>query len=119
MIALLDWALSHWFLLFLLAALGFFDWVRDLTRDIGSGIASVFSVGHRRRMEELRLQVKLEKARAASGEPPAVAAPKPGQCVHRQVAAIIPATEEDPVGWLCKSCGTRLPADWAVREEDL
>jgi len=43
----------------------------------------------------------------------------PGRCVHRQVSAIVPSGEEAVVGWLCRSCGTQLPADWAVREEDL
>lgn len=109
----LDWLLAHWLLLFFL---GFFGWVGKTLKGMGSGIRSVFSAGHRRRVEELRLQVKLEKARNAGA--PAVEPPKPGPCVHRQVVPVIPANEEAPVGWLCK-CGERLPATWAVREEDL
>lgn len=46
--------------------------------------------------------------------------PTPGECVHRNVVPVIADDlEGKPVKWLCRTCGTELPATWAVRAEDL
>lgn len=114
MIALFDWLLAHWFLIFLLSALGVFEGVRDFFVGTWNAIAGA---GHKRRMKELRAQAELERVRAgAVRDLPAT--PKPGPCVHRNVVPVVSKAEE-VVAWLCRSCDTRLPADWAVREEDL
>jgi hypothetical protein len=76
-----------------------------------------------RRKHKLALrEVELKIARARSRENllPAVAqSPKPGLCVHRNVKPVIsPFPEEKLTAWLCE-CGEQLPANWAVRAEDL
>lgn len=116
MIAVLEWLVHHWYWWFWLWVLGFFDGVRDFFAGIGRSVAGIGHSRHKRRMKELRLELAIEAARRDGTPLPAA---RPGRCVHRNVAPVIPATEEAPVGWLCKSCDARLPADWAVREEDL
>ena len=49
--------------------------------------------------------------------PSAAALPKPGLCVHRNVVQVM--SGEEIVAWLCRTCDAKLPAEWAVREEDL
>lgn len=112
MIAVLNWALEHWFLIFILSALGVFEGVRDFFIDAAKAIGAIGERKRKQRMKELRLQ-----ARIAAGTP-AVDSKKPGHCVHRNVTPVISADEE-VVAWLCKTCGVGLDADWAVREEDL
>jgi hypothetical protein len=113
MIAVLNWALEHWFLIFLLSMLGVFEGVRDFFLDMAKAIGAVGERKHKRRMKELRLQ-----ARLAAKAPAVGTGKKPGHCVHRNVTPVISKADE-LVAWLCKTCGTRLDADWAVREEDL
>ena len=65
-------------------------------------------------------KIALAKAKAKAVPQPALAATgekQPGPCVHRQVRPVVAADEV--VAWLCKSCDAQLPADWAVRAEDL
>jgi hypothetical protein len=112
MIAVLNWSLTHWWVFLWLSVLGVFEGVRDFFLGVFAAFASIGERRHQRRMKELKLQ-----ARIASG---AVAvAPKPGQCVHRNVTAVISTVDDELRGWLCKSCDERLPANWAVRAEDL
>lgn len=68
----------------------------------------------RERRKLASAEAELERARQQDGELPA-----PGPCVHRRVAAVIAEGEDVPSAWLCKSCDAQLPADWAVRKEDL
>jgi hypothetical protein len=107
-ISVFNWLIEHWFLIFLLSALGVFGGIRDFAVETFNAVTGI---RHKRRMRELRLQ-----ARIAAGQPAAL--PKPGLCVHRNVVPVVSA-EEKVVAWLCRSCDTRLPEDWAVREEDL
>jgi len=105
-----------------------------LLETFDAGIGSIARAGrrrHRRRMERLRLQLKIEKARAATQVQLAgdnssqfqagrsLTMPRPGRCVHRNVTAVVASGTDDVVAWLCKTCDTKLPPDWAVREEDL
>jgi hypothetical protein len=117
MIAVLDWALEHWFLIFLLLALGVFEDIRDFF--LGTW-EDVTRVRRKRRMKELRAQAALERARAGVmlDAPVAHGRPKPGPCVHRNVVPVVSKAEE-VVAWLCRTCDSKLPAEWAVREEDL
>jgi hypothetical protein len=62
-----------------------------------------------------RAEAELEAAKGGQGRE----LPKPGPCVHRNVVPVIPATEDKVSGWLCRTCDAQLPADWAMREEDL
>lgn len=110
MIPLLDWCLAHWWLIFWLAIFGVFDWARDFVLGLVRAVAGTGERRHERRMEELEL-----RARAAESSPAAL--PKPGRCVHRQVRAVV-SVDDQVKAWLCR-CGKQLPADWAVREEDL
>ena len=113
MIAVLNWCLDHWYVFFWLAIFGVFEGVRDFFIGIFEAIAGIGERRHQRRIEELRAQAPTLPAG------PVPAAPKtPGPCVHRNVTPVI-AADDSLVGWLCRSCETRLPADWAVREEDL
>lgn len=112
MIAVFDWLLSHWFLIFIFGVLGVFDDVRDFLVGIWNDVTGV---RHKRRMKELKAQARIARA-ARHAETAAL--PKPGPCVHRNVTAVV--SKADEVGaWLCKSCDAELPADWAIREEDL
>ncbi len=83
----------------------------------------VYDAVHSHREYRLKLAKEMRKAAQAQAHattPAAVSRPKPGPCVHRVVVPIIPLNDNgsEPVGWLCK-CGERLPANWAVLEEDL
>lgn len=84
------------------------------------GITALRRRARRKRQHQLKLRkLELEIARAKAANPvAAIAPPKPGPCVHRQVTPVVSVTDE-VVAWLCKNCSTKLPADWAVREEDL
>jgi hypothetical protein len=116
-IAVLNWSLDHWFVFFWLAVFGVFEGVRDFFLGIFEAVAGIGERRHERRLEELRLQVP---TLPPGYVPPsaALAIPKkPGPCVHRNVKPVISADDE-LVGWLC-ACDAQLPADWAVREEDL
>jgi hypothetical protein len=70
---------------------------------------------HKRRMDLKRIDLQIAIAQVQAGMPPSL--PKPGPCVHRNVRPVI-AADDELVGWLC-ACDAQLPADWAVREEDL
>jgi hypothetical protein len=111
-IAVADWLLSHWLLFFFLGILGVFGAVRDF---FVSAWKEVTGTRHKRRMKELKAQARI--ARAASHAETA-ALPVPGPCVHRNVVPVVSKAEEI-VAWLCKACDEKLPANWAVREEDL
>lgn len=111
----LNWCAEHWFLIFFLSAMGVFEGVRDFLAVMIEAIASIGGTRHKRRMKELRLQARIA-AREGEGNRAAIA-PVPGPCVHRNVVPVV--SDEAVVAWLCRSCDTRLPADWAVREEDL
>lgn len=109
MIAVLNWLLAHWYVFFWLAVFGVFEGVRDFFVETFNMITGV---RHKRRMKELRLRAQITAPVPAS---PAV---KPGPCVHRRVVPVI-APDETLAAWLCRSCDTQLPPDWAVRQEDL
>lgn len=111
--ALLHFAASYWWLLLIFggAIASFLEGVRDFFVDT---VKQLSGIRHERRMAKLEAQAEVARAREA----PAPAAPRPGRCVHRNVVPVVSA-DEKVVAWLCKSCDTRLPADWAVREEDL
>ena len=111
MSAFLGWLLAVGPLVFLLGMLGVYKSIRDFLVHTWNMIAAA---SHSRRMEELHARMALERARAGAVR----AAPKPGPCAHRNVVSVISKTDE-LVAWLCRSCDTKLPADWAVREEDL
>lgn len=112
MIAVFNWVLQHWLLIFLLSALGVFASVRDFF--VGAW-KEITGVRHKRRMKELRAQERIARV---SRQADTAALPKPGLCVHRNVAAVVSKADE-VVAWLCKSCDEKLPANWAIREEDL
>lgn len=114
---ILDFILMNWWWLWI-PLFGIIGWIGD----------QVYNAVNSRREYRLRLAKEMRKAaqaqaRAAMPAAPADARsrPKPGPCVHRNVVPVIPLSDSGstPVAWLCNSCGTRLPADWAVLEEDL
>ena len=92
--------------------LGVFEGIRDFFVDAWK---EVTGTRHKRRMRELRAKERVARATARAGT---AALPKPGPCVHRDVAAVVSKADE-VVAWLCRTCKSQLPADWAVREEDL
>jgi len=118
MVAVLNWGLAHWWVLFFLSAFGFFDGVREFFAGI---FASAVALGDRR--HERRLEVERAKAppRALTPEdfiPATAARTRPGRCVHRRVRQVRDR-DDNLVAWLCAGCEKQLPADWAVAEEDL
>ena len=108
---------SYWWV-FLIFGGGILDFFAE-TFNIGIGAARKRRKAKRKHeLEKLRLQ--LEIARARSGAPTgALTTVKPGPCVHRNVSSIVLTATDEVVGWLCKTCGEKLPADWSVRAEDL
>jgi hypothetical protein len=112
---ILLWVFGGSILAALMAVLG---GIRDFLLSIGRGLAALATAPHRHRMEELRARAELARAEQQAAPAVTPGEKKPGSCVHRNVTAIIPANEDTPVGWLCR-CGERLPATWAVLEEDL
>ena len=121
MVHLMNWAFNHWYDFFWLWIFGVFSGVRDFFVVIFMAIAETFKAvsgsKHRRRVEELKLQLKVEKARAAGAALPAPGGP----CTHppSRLVPIIAAGESQPTAWLCRGCDTQLDADVAVRKEDL
>jgi hypothetical protein len=94
-----------------------------------SWLGEVFDVGisalkrrrKARRKHELalrRLELKIAQAKAAAALP-AGTLPEPGPCPHRPRNVKPVYSGDEPVAWLCTACGTQLPANWAVRSEDL
>jgi len=115
MIAVLNWALDHWWVFFWLGIFGFFEGVRNFFMGIAAAIGSVGDRRHARRMRELELRAQIEKGTLATQTAPP---PTPGLCVHRNVVRVMSSADE-VVAWLCRTCDAKLPAEWAVREEDL
>jgi hypothetical protein len=91
---------------------GIFGW-------IGERFDAMRRRGQRKRRHQIalkRLDLQIAQAKAQSLPLPA-ADVKPGKCVHRNVTQVM--SDDKVVAWLCKSCDAQLPADWAVRKEDL
>ena len=117
--------LAGWWWLLLIFGGAILEFVGE-TFDVGVTALRWRAKAKRKHQLELkRLELKrleLQIARANAGEVPGDGAArltvKPGPCVHRNVVPVISRAEE-LVAWLCRSCDARLPADWAVREEDL
>lgn len=109
MIAVLNWSLEHWWVFLWLSIFGVFEGVRDFFVSVFEAIGGIGERKHQRRIEEIRA------AAPAPVFPSSL--PKPGPCVHRNVRPVI-AADDELVGWLC-ACDAQLPADWAVRKEDL
>ena len=112
MVAVLNWCLNHWYVLWFLVVFGFFEGVRDFF----VGIAAAFMALGDRRHER-----RVELTRAQSAKPAELdRRPKPGPCVHRDVKQV---RDRDGhlVAWLCvkQGCEKQLPPDWAVAAEDL
>lgn len=118
MIALLNWLLVHWWVFFWLSVFGVFKAVREFFVGLARALGSIGERRHQRRMRELELHAEIERHAAGGAIPESILAVKPGPCVHRKVVPVI-AADETVAAWLCRSCDTQLPADWAVREEDL
>jgi hypothetical protein len=117
-IAVLNWSLDHWYVFFWLSLLGVFEGVRDFFLSAFEAVAGIGERRHQRRIEEIQARTP---TLPPGYVPPSAALwpPKtPGPCVHRNVVPVV-AADESVSAWLCKSCDTQLPPDWAVREEDL
>lgn len=111
----LNW-LAIWWWLALIIGGTVLEWLGE-TFDVG--LAALHRRSKRRHKRRLQLkQMELEIARAKAGIVPSSSLPKPGPCVHRNVTAVI-GSDDAVKAWLCRSCDTQLPPDWAVREEDL
>lgn len=110
---------AYWWLLLLFGGT-ILEFIAE-TFDVGvSALRKRAKAKRRHQVEMKRLELEIAQARTgmAPGAVPAVTAPKPGPCVHRNVVPVVSRAEE-VVAWLCRSCEERLPASWAVREEDL
>lgn len=107
---------GYWWLILIFGGAAL-EWIAD-TFDAGIGaMRRRAKLKHKRNLELKRIELEIEQAKAGTVVPIA-AGKKPGPCVHRNVTPVVSADEE-VVAWLCRSCDARLPADWAVREEDL
>jgi len=72
---------------------------------------------HERELEKLQILERMRQ-HAIEGQ-----YPTPGPCVHRNSVPVVETDEYElngkVVAWYCKSCDTQLPANWAIRKEDL
>ena len=111
-----DWfstLLSYWWLALIFGGVAL-EWIGE-TLDVGlSALHRRSKLRHKRQMALKR--VELQIAQAHAGIIPS-SLPTPGPCVHRNVVPVV--ADETVTAWLCRSCDAQLPADWAVREEDL
>jgi hypothetical protein len=116
---------EYWWLLLIFGG-AVLDFIAE-TFGVGIGAVRAWARRKRKRLEaarrhQLKLrQLELEIARAQAGQAATLAVagqPKPGPCVHRNVSQVVDANDV-LVAWLCKGCSAQLPADWAVRAEDL
>lgn len=95
---------NWWWLIFAVPAV-----IRGIWESFTRGIANIVSAPAKARAKALRHEVRIMQQPQL---------PVPGSCVHRNVVSVRDSND-DLVAWLCKSCGTQLPQDWAVRQEDL
>jgi len=110
--SLIDTLLGYWWVFFLFGGAAL-EWLGET---FGCGLGALrrrSKLKHKRRLELKRLELRIAAAKAGVL---ARAQPKPGPCVHRNVRPVV--ADDEVVGWLC-ACDAQLPADWAVREEDL
>lgn len=110
---IVDWIILIWFL-------GGFGWVgRKFAQ---ARAAARQRVADKREHELAVKRLELQIARGDVGEGTAVAARviPPGPCEHLHVTPVVDAAD-DVVAWLCKNptCEAQLPANWAVRQQDL
>lgn len=110
--AFLTWFSHYWWLLFIFGGVigSLLEGVRDF---VLAALETIFGNRH----AQVTPPATHAPIQTAPGTAP-VAGKKPGPCVHRRVTRIM-SVDDELVGWLCTNCDTRLPADWAVREEDL
>lgn len=107
--------LNYWWL-FLLFGGAVLEWVGE-TFDVG--VAALRRRAKAKRKHQLELKrLELEIAQAHSAPAGAALSPAPGLCRHRK-AVPVRTSEGDTVAWLCRSCDTKLPAEFSVYEEDL
>ena len=109
--------LGDWWWVLLLFGGAILEWIGGVLSAIYEALAGLGTARHRRRIELLKAQAKLEKARYT----PSIQLAKPGPCVHRNVVPVISSDgiNGSVTSWLCKTCDTQLPHDWAIRQEDL
>ena len=109
-----DWfstLIGYWWL-FLLFGGAALEWLGE-TFDVGlSALYRKAELRHERQMDLKRVELEILQAKTGTA-----AMPAPGPCVHRNVIPVV--ADETVAAWLCKSCDAQLPADWAVRREDL
>jgi len=79
----------------------------------GVGLSSLrrrSKLRHKRKLELLRAQARLEEARTVAAVMPAAVA-VPGACQHRKVEAVRDVPTGDVLAWLCLNplCGKQLP----------
>ena len=112
MVAVLNWLLNHWWIGIWLAIFGVFGAVRDFFVSIAEAIGGAVAGRHERKLE------LAQASRPVTAPQDTQPAPVPGRCAHRRVKQVRDVNDE-LVAWLCMGCDTRLPADWAIAEEDL
>lgn len=107
-----NWIFEFWWIGLLASFFlgGLFEGIRDFFIDT---VTDIMKVRHKQRMVELKAQAK---AATIAAPLPVV----PGPCQHRHVTPVI-GVDDIVVAWLCKNeeCSQQLPANWAVRQEDL
>lgn len=108
--ALISFVLTYWWAFFVLWAFGVYRGIGDFVLEALAALGNAGAQRHRRRMRELKMQAKIARGQEHRGVS--------GACRHRAVTPVI-SLEDKLVAWLCKGCGAQLPANAAVREEDL
>lgn len=112
-----DWGsiIAAWWWVALIAGGAALEWIGEVF-DVGLGALRRRSkLKHKRQMDLKRMELQIAQAKTGAVSSPL---PTPGPCVHRNVIPVV-AADETVSAWLCRSCDAQLPADWAVREEDL
>jgi hypothetical protein len=109
---------AYFWLLFIFGG-AIVGWLAE-TLDVGvSALRRRKKAKRRHELALKRVELKIAQANAAAALPAADTRPKPGPCVHRDVRAVVNSVTDSTEAWLCKTCGEQLPANWAIRSEDL
>lgn len=109
MIAVLNWSLNHWWIFLWLSIFGVFEGVRDFFLGCAEGIADLFSLRHRRKLELAKAQAKAAGAQAAAAVPSAGLLRPSCPCGHPDAwtpeAIIYSGTRVTFLFVTCMSCG--------------
>lgn len=115
---LLAWCAENWWIIFIAWWFGVFGFVAGFLDELRRAYKRMIRNRRKHQLAVKRLELRIAQTEAQREEKSLVRTPLPGPCVHRRVTSVVDKSDK-VVAWLCKNCDEQLPADWAVRAEDL